>query len=98
MNNNSKSEHADPMQELGSIIEQSNRNFSVEFISENREGQWIHEHLRQLEQDFYKARQPYIDMLVWIESIKPPSPIIISKEQWESLSRRNDLLNHPNNP
>lgn len=78
------------MQELGSMIEQSNRNFNVEFISENREEQWIREQIRRLEFDFHKARQPYIDMLVRIESLKPPKPIMLSKEQWE-------IINHSNN-
>lgn len=91
MNNNSKLEHREPMQDLGSMIEQSNRNFSVEFISEYGEEQWIHDHLRQLEFEYHKSRQPYIDMLVRIESLKPPKPILISKEQWE-------IINHPNNP
>lgn len=57
----------------------------------NDDEKWIHEELLRLEHDFRKARQPYIDMLVRIESLKPSKPIVLSKEQWE-------IINQTNNP
>lgn len=47
------------------------------------EERYLHEGLAMLQQSYAKAAKPYMDRLVWLESIKPPQPftMMVTAEQ-----------------
>lgn len=52
---------------------------------EDAEERYLRETIAMLREGYEKAAKPYFDRLVAIQSMKPPRPMIVTREQAEAM-------------